>query len=134
VLIADDDRVMRELCCESLADEPVRVLTAVNGREALALAEACIPDLVVTDVSMPQLDGFGLVRALRRLYPDVPVIFITGDKYHGDRPVEEVAAEHGAVATFLKPFDLSLLQDAVRRAVPFMSPPLGASIDDGRAA
>jgi CheY-like chemotaxis protein len=134
VLIADDDRVIRELCRESLADEPVRVLTAASGQEALALAEAWIPDLVVTDVSMPHLDGFGLVRALRRLYPGVPVVFMTGDEYHGDRPVEEVAAEHGAVATFLKPFDLSLLQDVVRRAVPLVGPPLGASLDGGRAA
>ena len=79
-LIADDDRVIRELCREVLEAEALRVLTAANGQEALALAEAWIPDVLVTDVVMPSLDGFGLVRALRRLYPEVPVIMITGDE------------------------------------------------------
>jgi two-component system OmpR family response regulator len=135
VLIADDDGVIRELCREYLEDAPLRVLTAANGQEALALAEAWVPDVLVTDVAMPQLDGFGLVRALRRLYPEVPVIFISGDEYHGDRRVTEVAAEHGAVATFTKPFDLSLLTDAVRSAVPVMGPvPFGVAADGGRAA
>jgi CheY-like chemotaxis protein len=121
-LIADDDRVVRELCREVLEAEALRVLTASNGQEALALAEAWIPDVLVTDVAMPSLDGFGLVRALRRLYPEVPVIVITGDDHYDGRPVEEVAAEHGAVATFTKPFDVGELEAAVRSAVPYLGP------------
>ena len=65
-LVADDDRVIRELCREVLETEALRVLTASNGQEALAIAEAWVPDVLVTDVTMPGLDGFGLVRALRR--------------------------------------------------------------------
>jgi len=121
-IIADDDRVIRELCREVLEAETLRVLTAANGREALALAEAWIPDVLVTDVVMPSLDGFGLVRALRRLYPEVPVIMITGDEEYDGRPIEEVAAEHGVVATFIKPFDVTELEAAVRRAVPYLGP------------
>jgi CheY-like chemotaxis protein len=121
-LIADDDRVVRELCREVLEEQALRVLTAANGQEALAIAEAWIPDVLVTDVGMPSLDGFGLVRALRRLYPEVPVIMITGDEEYAGRPVEEVAAEHGAVATFIKPFDVTELEGAVRKAVPYLGP------------
>ena len=121
-LIADDDRVVRELCRDVLEAETLRVLMATNGQEALAIAEAWIPDVLVTDVGMPSLDGFGLVRALRRLYPEVPVIMITGDKEYGGRPVEEVAAEHGVVATFIKPFDVAELEAAVRSAVPSLAP------------
>ena len=121
-LVADDDRVVRELCREVLEAEALRVLTAANGQEALAIAEAWIPDVLVTDVVMPSLDGFGLVRALRRLYPEVPVIVITGDEEYGGRPIEEVAAEHGAVATFTKPFDVAQLEAAVRSAVPYLGP------------
>jgi CheY-like chemotaxis protein len=121
-IIADDDRVIRELCREVLEADALRVLTAANGQEALALAEAWIPDVLVTDVVMPSLDGFGLVRALRRLYPEVPVIVITGDEEYAGRPIEEVAAEHGAVATFTKPFDVAQLEAAVRSAVPYLGP------------
>ena len=121
-LVADDDRVIRELCREILEAEAIRVLTAANGQEALALAEAWIPDVLVTDVVMPSLDGFGLVRALRRLYPEVPVIVITGDEEYGGRPIEEVAAEHRAVAIFTKPFDVAQLEAAVRSAVPYLGP------------
>lgn len=133
-LIADDDRVIRELCREVLEAETFRVLTAANGQEALALAEAWIPDVLVTDVVMPSLDGFGLVRALRRLYPEVPVIIITGDDEYGGRPIEAVAAEHGAVATFAKPFDVAELEAAVRSAVPYLTAARLRVPANGRAA
>jgi two-component system OmpR family response regulator len=120
VLIVDDEPVMRELYREALDGEAFRVLTAANGQEALALAETSIPELLVTDVGMPRLDGFGLIRALRRLYPDVPVIVITGNDGYRGRPLHEVAAEHGVVATLIKPFELSDLQAAIRSAVPLV--------------
>ena len=134
VLLVENERVIRDLCRESLAEEPLRVLAAEDGQEALALAEAWIPDVVVTDLEMPRLDGFGLVRALRRLYPDVPVIVMTGAEEYAGRPVEEVAAEHGVVATFTKPFDLDLLHAAIRNAVPFLGPPARRAAEGDRAA
>ena len=78
-----------------------------------------MPDLVVTDVAMPRLDGFGLLRGLRRLYPDIPVIVISGDDWNADRPVATAAAELGALATLMKPVDLDLLHRAIRRALPW---------------
>src|SRR5262245_32437118 len=120
LLIADDERVLRDLYCDALDGEVLRVLTAADGQEALSLAQALVPDVLVTDVEMPHLDGFGLIRAMRHLYPEVPVIIMTGDDFYRGRPIEEVAAEHGAVATFVKPFDLELLHEAVRRVVPFL--------------
>jgi len=134
VLIVDDDRVLREICRDSLSDEPVRVLIAADGQEALALAEAWIPDVVLTDVEMPRLDGFGLVRALRRLYPEVPVIVMTGADEYAGRPVAEVATEHGALATFMKPFDLEHLHATIRGAVPFLGATTSRAVGDGRAA
>jgi len=120
VLIADKEPVIRELYQEILGGQPVRLLTAADGQEALALAQTWVPELVVTDIAMPRLDGFGLVRALRRLYPDVPVIVITGTAWYRGRPVQEVAAEHGVVTILTKPFNLSDLQDAIQRAVPVL--------------
>src|SRR5215831_5406105 len=114
ILVADNERIIRELCREALEHDYLRVLTAANGDEALALADRWMLDVLVTDLRMPGLDGFGLFRALRRRYPGMPAIVMTGDAdYHG-RPVQEVATEHGVVWTFLKPFDMSLLCEAVR--------------------
>ena len=79
VLIADNEATLLELFRDAWRTTGSRVLTATNGREALALAEWCVPDVLVTDVVMPRLDGFGLVGAVRRLYPDIPVIIMTGD-------------------------------------------------------
>ena len=134
VLLVDNERVILELCRESLAEESLRVLAAADGQEALALAEAWVPDVVVTDVEMPRLDGFGLVRALRRLYPDVPVIVMTGADSYAGRPIEEVATEHGAIATFTKPFDLDLLHAAIRSAVPALASSARQAAKGDRAA
>jgi two-component system chemotaxis response regulator CheY len=122
VLIADKEPTLLELFRDILEDDRLRVLTAVNGREALTLAETWIPDVLVTDVVMPRLDGFGLVCAVRRLYPGIPVIFMTGDATYQDRPIEDVAAEVGAVATLMKPFDLAALHQAVRSVVSPVGP------------
>jgi len=114
VLVVDDKRMIRELCREALERDHLRVLSAANGDEALALADRWIVDVLVTDIVMPGLDGFGLLRALRHRYPGMSAIVMTGDSdYHG-RPVHEVATQHGVVWTLLKPFDASLLCEAVR--------------------
>src|SRR5262245_19129493 len=77
VLVADNEVIIRELCRETLESEHLRVLTAANGHEALTLAETWVPDVLVTDVEMPRLDGFGLIRAFRRRYPGMPVIVMS---------------------------------------------------------
>jgi CheY-like chemotaxis protein len=134
VLIADDNRLMREFCCEALAGKALRLLTAGDGQAALALAEAWIPDVLITDLAMPRLDGVGLIRALRRLYPHVPVIVMTADAASGGRSIDELAAELGPVAILQKPFDLSLLDEAVRRAVPLLDGGAPRPVPSGRAA
>ena len=117
VLIADNERTLLELLRDILEDARFRVLTATNGQEALTLAETTVPDVLVTDVAMPRLDGFGLVRAVRGLYPSMPIIVISGDDRYAGRSVEDVAAELGVAATFMKPFDLTVLPEAVRSVV-----------------
>lgn len=119
VLIADDNSSLLELFQAILENDQYRVLTAVSGQIALDLAERWMPDALVTDVAMPCLDGFGLIRAVRRLYPDLPAIVMTGESHHRGRLVEEVAVEHGAVATLAKPFDVFLLEEALRTVVPY---------------
>jgi len=130
VLIVDDERSLLELFCVILEDEQFRVLTAANGQEALTLANASMPDVLVTDVAMPRLDGFGLMRAVRSLYPSMPVIVMTGQDSYAGRPVGVVAAELGAVATLMKPFDLTVLYEAIRSVIPSRTQPRPRSLGD----
>jgi len=89
VLVADDSAVARRLVVDALAGEPgVRVVaTASDGRELLALLPETDPDVVVLDVEMPGLDGLGVLRRLRTLRPDLPVVMFS------------VATRRGAEAT-----------------------------------
>jgi DNA-binding response OmpR family regulator len=130
VLIVDNERPLLELFRSILEEDRFRVLTAADGQEALALAQASVPDVLVTDVAMPRLDGFGLMRAVRSLYPSLPVIVMTGDDSYAGRPVGVVAAELGAVATLMKPFDVTVLYEAIRSVIPFLDAASPRSLGD----
>jgi PAS domain S-box-containing protein len=80
ILVADDEQAVRELLRRGLEDHGYRVLTAAHGAEAVALfeQEADAVALVVTDTTMPFLDGPGAVAAMRRRRPDLPVLLLSG--------------------------------------------------------
>jgi PAS domain S-box-containing protein len=102
VLVADDNADMRQYVVRLLA-ERYRVDAVADGAAALAAARICAPDLVLTDVMMPQLDGFGLMQALRA-HPatrDVPVIMLSARAGEESR-VEGIEA--GADDYLIKPF------------------------------
>ena len=112
VLIVDDDPAMRMLCSINLQLEGLVVLEATGGRSALARARAELPDLVLTDVSMPRFDGFQLAAALRRdkQTREIPLIFLSGESNAANRARAE---KLGALAYLTKPFDPPLLAFAV---------------------
>ncbi len=88
VLVVDDSAVDRRLVGGLLAKMPdVTVLFAADGREAMRHIEASMPDLVVSDLVMPDMDGLELVATTRRLYPLVPVVLMTS------RGSEEIAVQ-----------------------------------------
>jgi two-component system cell cycle sensor histidine kinase/response regulator CckA len=80
VLVVDDDAGLRAILARSLADAGYKVLTAVDGEEALALAGALIGQLglVITDIRMPVMDGVTLAGHLAHLPTPPPVLFISG--------------------------------------------------------
>jgi CheY-like chemotaxis protein len=112
VLVVDDDAALRALCVQAIKTLGLTVLEAEDGRRALARARFERPDLIVTDVAMPGLDGFELAAALRRSKrtQEIPVVFLTGES-GTDHEVR--ARELGAVAYVSKPFDPSLLTSIV---------------------
>jgi two-component system OmpR family response regulator len=77
LLVVDDEPNIRELLSASLRYAGFEVATAPDGQQALAVAEQFRPDLLVLDVMMPGLDGFGVVRRLRQNGMHTPVLFLT---------------------------------------------------------
>jgi CheY-like chemotaxis protein len=115
VLVVDDDSNARALCSINLLLEGHEVLEAEDGRRGLARARLESPDLVVTDVAMPGLNGFELAEALRRddSTAQIPLIFISGE-HNPDH--EARALSLGALAYVTKPFDPPALARLVTSA------------------
>ena len=106
LLVAEDDPDIRKLLNTTLTFKGYRVVTAHNGREGLEFIQKERPLIVITDIMMPQLDGFGLVHRLR-IDPqtrDIPVVFITAT--YVSRADQEFALNIGATRFIQKPVDL----------------------------
>lgn len=111
VVIADDDPVVREgleAILEAQTDIAV-IGEARDGREAIALVERLQPDVVLTDVSMPELDGIAATRQIKSRLPHVAVIFLT---VYGHHLVEALAA--GGCRYLLKDCPIEELLSAIR--------------------
>lgn len=115
VLVTDDDEQMRRVCMRALANEGWDVTLATDGKHAIqAVRDAKAGfDCVVSDVNMPELDGFELIAAVRKYDDDLPVLLMTGDPTL-DGAVR--AIDTGAVSYLSKPFDQEMLVSAVARA------------------
>ena len=106
LLIVEDDRDILKLLDATLTFKGYRVITAHNGREALEVIQLKRPSIVITDIMMPMLDGFGLVHRLR-INPetrDIPVVFITATFMTPED--KEFALKIGATRFIQKPVDL----------------------------
>lgn len=115
VLIADDDRVTRAMVSSWLGRAGYEVVAASDGDEALEIAAARLPDLLLVDVTMPGLDGYEVCRAVQAA-SDVPppVIFLTA---HAQTDARVAGLDAGAVDYVVKPFDMDELIARVRAAL-----------------
>src|SRR5262245_61427792 len=96
VLVVDDSPVDRALVTNLLHTLlGARVEHASNGRMALSKIESQPPDIVLTDMQMPELDGLGLVEEIRRLHPSLPTILMTA---HGSEEIALAALRQGATS------------------------------------
>lgn len=115
LLIIDDDCRVRASLADYLEDSGFQVLQAAGALAGLELFDLHHPDLVISDLRMPQMDGLELVRRINRRCPDLPVIIVSGAGVMADA-VE--ALRLGAVDYLIKPIeDLAVLEHAVRRAL-----------------
>jgi DNA-binding NtrC family response regulator len=95
-----------------LAEEGFAVTTAGGGTSALAVLARAAPDVVLSDVRMPDIDGLALLREIRSKYPQADVIMMTA---FDDMPTVVTAMRAGAVEFLVKPLDLKQLRTAIRR-------------------
>lgn len=114
VLTIDDSRTMREMLNLALAQAGYRVIQAVDGVEGLEVLAAEGADVVITDINMPRLDGFGVIEGVRA-NPDhraTPILVLTTES---DATKKDRARKAGATGWIVKPFNPDKLIDAVRR-------------------
>ena len=78
VMVVEDSQRVRELMCDLFETGGYDVRAASNGKEGLELYIEYQPDIVITDIKMPEMDGIKMVKELRKLEPEVKVIFVTG--------------------------------------------------------
>ena len=131
VLVIDDEPNIRELVQVALKFHGCSVTTASSGREALRLAEATRPDLIVLDIMLPDLDGFEVCRQLRAAGNEVPVIFLTARDTSSDT-VTGLALGGDDYVT--KPFSVEALVARVRAVLRRASRTAGTDQPDRAGA
>jgi DNA-binding response OmpR family regulator len=117
VLIIDDDPLVRRTLCDGLQHHDHQARTAASFVEAIAMIQAERPDIIVSDVLMPDKDGLEVLRDVRARWPGLPVIVISGGGKIRDDDLLAYAQGLGASATFTKPLKLSELSSKIASIV-----------------
>ena len=113
ILVADDDKRILQTISRNLKLAGYSVLTASSGTDAVRLYHQEKPDIVLTDVRMPYVDGFEVLKKIRAHDPEAEVILITG---HGDMDMTISALRAGASDFIAKPIEQHVLEAALRHA------------------
>ena len=114
LMLADDHRMLREGLRRSLSEDGFDVIgEASDGEEAVRLAGDLRPDVILMDVTMPDVDGVEATRRIRRLYPDIQVVMLT---MHADQSVISEALRAGASGYLVKDCSIEEIAAAIRMA------------------
>jgi two-component system response regulator NreC len=130
IILADDHNIMRKGLCSLLEKEPnIEVIAeAENGRETVKLAGELNPDVVIMDISMPDLNGIEATRQIRQVMEDVKIIALS---MYSDRKFVTGMLQAGASAYLLKDsaFDeLSLAIETVMKGQTYLSPKIAGTV------
>ena len=114
ILTVDDSASMRALLFHALASHSFEVIQAEDGIEALEWLDTNEVDVIITDINMPRLDGFGLIEQLRAgtRHRDKPILVLSTENSDEKKQRARLA---GATGWIVKPFDAEKLATAVRR-------------------
>ena len=113
ILLVDDEKEFVETLSERIRMRDHKSDVALNGEEALKHMDDDLPDVVVLDLKMPGIDGMEVLRRIRKAYPDVQVIMLTG---HGSDKDEKEARKLGAFEYLQKPVEIETLMMKIKKA------------------
>ncbi len=104
ILTIDNSRTMRDMLRLALGGAGFNVVQAVDGQDGLKVLPQQPVDVIITDINMPKLDGYGVIRAVRgdRTYDDTPILVLSTEAEQGSK---DIANEAGANGWIVKPFD-----------------------------
>lgn len=114
ILVIEDQHALRALLSRMLTLEGYEVATAENGAAGVAAARRNPPDLIFCDLKMPELDGYGVLSAIRADSDtaNIPVVFVTASAGQAER---QSGLERGAAAYLTKPFKRKDILDTIKR-------------------
>jgi len=112
VLVVDDAQFMRMRCARLLTENGFEVVEAENGAQAIQVYQQQKPDVVLMDITMPEMDGLTALKELRSLHPDARVVMLTA---LGQQGIVIEAIKSGARDFIVKPFDTERVLTAVRK-------------------
>jgi two-component system OmpR family response regulator len=122
ILVIEDDPIMREALADWLEGAGYAVRTAADGSAGLAAVKAAPPVLVITDIRMPGIKGGTVISEVKRHYPQVAVIAISGLFNSGHGLDAEAAISLGAARALAKPFKRAELLRALTELLPHPAP------------
>ena len=114
IVLIEDDPALRRVTLRALGAGGHTVHAYENGRGAIEHLRSEDPDLLITDIFMPEMEGLETIRRVRALRPELPIIAISGFMF-GTGDYLEIAEKFGAIATLKKPFRPAELLDLVSR-------------------
>lgn len=117
ILTVDDSKTIREMVDYTLTKAGYQVFTAQDGVEALKVADLNNPELIITDLNMPNMDGITLITKLREVakFKTIPILMLTTE-YTDDMKIKGKTA--GATGWIVKPFDPEKLLQVVNKVCP----------------
>lgn len=113
ILLVDDEQDFVETLSERMKMRDLSSEIALNGEEALKMVAEDTPDVMVLDLKMPGIDGMEVLQKVKKAYPDVQVIMLTG---HGSEKDEEEARRLGAFEYLQKPTGVDKIVQTIKRA------------------
>lgn len=113
ILVIDDEVPALSMFRLLLGAYGYEVMTAENGPAGIELVKKEQPPIVITDIKMPGMDGFAVLRAIKAINPETEIILITG---HGDTDLANDAYKHHACGFITKPIQREALDAALKRA------------------
>ena len=115
ILIIDDEAPVQKMLKRLLEKNDFSVIQADNGNEGIKKFKEHTPDLIITDLIMPEKEGLETIRELKKIEPNVKIIAISGGGLNDPKMYLDLAGKFGAVKTFSKPVDNDVLLSSIKQ-------------------